>query len=169
MDEIYEFIIKVGKNFLGFSLGALLIGGTSYLVTKYFKYIFFAIIGCVAFYLVAASINELRGQFLAFRFENFKDEDELSLFLKEKFPPGSDTLALKHMIEEAGAKCEMYDKFNRSTWGGTPKNLKYAYYCDYNSGFLSFYFLKGYDVNIYADVQQKLLKVNVSKMEGLYL
>ena len=59
-------------------------------------------------YTVALVMDKLDKR--PFRFEKFKTEEELEVFLYAKYPTGSDVDSIVTLIRDAGAKCDIVTK-----------------------------------------------------------
>jgi hypothetical protein len=98
-----------------------------------------------------------------FRFEDYKTADSLTIFLKKKYPIGSDaTIAFKD-LELAGASCHVVS--DRSSLPNPEDFKQYDYigWCDYSASWFSWPPGESYDVIILGDKNNKIIKFSVGK------
>ena len=96
-----------------------------------------------------------------FRFQNFKTGEKLDFYLKEKFPIGSNAEPMIQLLKKGGATCEFVDKKNYDI--GTPKNTKEYWFCSYGHWEFSLHLLVGFTIDIYKDVDGKIIKFYIGR------
>jgi hypothetical protein len=116
-------------------------------------------------YTVALVMDKLDKR--PFRFEKFKTEEELEVFLYAKYPTGSDVDSIVTLIRDAGAKCDIVTKQQ-----GIPFELKkyeYVVWCEYFTGWFSFHPLENYMVIILGNKDRKIINILTGRTKGIVI
>ena len=102
-----------------------------------------------------------------FKFEVFKTDESLKIFLEKTYPIGSDgDIALKE-LELAGAKCHLV--LDRSQLPNGFEEYDYIGWCDYLTPWLSWPPKEHYQVIIMGNKNKKIKKFSVSKYSGFMI
>jgi|GEM_PF-6967498 hypothetical protein len=101
-----------------------------------------------------------------FKFEKYRSREEFKKGLEEKFPLGSDAENALRVLQQSGAKCEVFDYIENPE-----KQLDsiYQIYCEYNSGFFSLHPLENYELYIDGNNARKIITLWTSKTTGMVI
>lgn len=107
--------------------------------------------------------KELRPK--TFRFTDFRTDEELKVYLLNKFPVGSNANKLVEFLKDAGAECKVV-----TSSPGLVKELqgyKFVVTCKYSPGWFSLHPLHVYRLAIMANGNKNIINVLVVSVKGM--
>jgi hypothetical protein len=107
--------------------------------------------------------------YTTFKFSRFDSSEELKSYLDNKFPVGSDAIELVSFLANAGAECKSINipKESHKKYSSANFDFDNWFSCLHTRWELSGYLKKEYDVLIYSDSSNKIIKIHPMIIKGL--
>ena len=98
-----------------------------------------------------------------FKFEQYRSIERLEEAARLSFPIGSDIDTIVDDLKKSGAECYTFTPSEQS------KNYEITTTCEYNTNFISLHPLEWYRISLYANKDNKLIRLGVHRVSGLIL